>query len=148
MSITCIQCSRDIDEKKPWMTIHNGSASEASEASEAPCSYLCSYLCYRRGRDKYPKNLWSLVQNKEDFQDIRPIQNLQSAEKSFQFLRHDDLLQMSDAEVDHYYDNLHNQVTLNPQISEVHHEEEREDRRVRELEEEWETGSGSQGEDY
>jgi hypothetical protein len=148
MSITCIQCSRDIDEKKPWMTIHNGSASEASEASEAPCSYLCSYLCYRRGRDKYPKNLWPLVQNKEDFQDIRPIQNLQPAENPFQFLRHEDLLQMSDAEVDHYYDNRHNQVTMNPLSGVQEEEEEREDMRVRELEEELETGSGAQWDDY
>ena len=141
MSMKCIQCIRDIDEKKPWMTIHDDSRSETT--------HLCSYLCYRRGRDKYPKNLWPLVQNKEDFQDIRPIQTLQPAEK-FQFLRHDDLLQLSTAEVDHYYDNLRDQVTLNPQISGVQEEEEEEDRRIRELEEEWETGSGSglQGDDF
>jgi len=73
---------------------------------------------------------------------------MQLQEKSFQFLIHDDLLQMSDAEVDHYYDTLHDQVTLNPLMSEVHHDEECEDRRIRELEEEWETGPGDQGDDY
>jgi len=154
MSIQCIQCIQDINEKEPWMTIRDESSGPEvgpEVGSGAQCSYLCSYLCYRKGRDKYPKNLWSLVQNKEDFQGIRPTQTLQLPEKSFQFLRHDDLLQLSDAEVDHYYDNLRDQVALNPQISVVQEEEEeREDRRIRELEEEWETGSGSglQGDDF
>ena len=115
----------------PWMTIDN----------EGDITHLCSYVCYRRGRDKYPKKLWPLIQNKDDFDDIRPIQSNQLVKQSFQYLNYDELLQLSEADVDTYYDDLDNQVTMNPQISEVYHEQEQEDRRVHELEEEWETGS-------
>ena len=125
----CIQCSKTSD--KAWMTILN----------EGETTHLCSYLCYRRGRDKYPKKLWPLIQNKEDFDDIRPIQMLQLKTKSFQFLNYDELLQLPDEEVGDYYDNLDDHMTLNPMVSEIHHEQEQEDRRVRELEDEWETSS-------
>ena len=143
----CHQCSKPCSEQSedtlgrksdPWMTIDN----------EGDITHLCSYLCYRKGRDKYPKKLWPLIQNKDDFDDIRPIHSLQLVKKSFQFLNYDELLQLSEEELDEYYDNLDHHTTLNPQISEVHHDQEREDRRVKELEEEWDTASEGAGDDY
>jgi hypothetical protein len=140
MGEICNQCSKqcpvqsDASGKSSgsWMTINTG----------GDITHLCSYICYRSGRDKYPKGLWDLVQNKEDFDDIRPVSHGHRKKPSFQYMNHEGLLQLSEEEVTRYYDTLDNQVTLNPNISEVYDEQEKEDRWVRELEEEWETGSG------
>jgi hypothetical protein len=111
--------------------------------NEGDITHLCSYVCYRRGRDKYPRKLWPLIRNKGDFDDIRPVHSLQPVKQPFQYLNYDELLQLSEEEVNHYYDNLDNHVTLNPQVAEVYHEQEQEDRRVQELEEDWEMGPGT-----
>ena len=134
--VQCIHCSRGLD--KSWMTISIGNET----------THLCSYICYRRSRDRYPKKLWPHVQNKEDFDDIRPVMNLSESVQTFHYLSYDELLQLSEESTSQYYQDIEDHMTLNPMISEIHHEQEKEDKRTREIEEEWEEDSNESVDDY
>ena len=138
MSHSCIQCQITIQLDNSWMRVLQGDVT----------THLCSYLCYRKGRDKYPKSLWPLVQNKEDFNDIRPVMNPSEIVETFQFLNHDELLQLSKEEVDKYYDDLEDHTVMNPMVTEIHHEQETEDRRIQGMEDEWESDASDSLDEY
>jgi hypothetical protein len=122
MSYTC-HCCNKVNEGNAWMKIR---------APDGPPHHLCSYLCYTQSESRYPRNLSQYVMNREDFNYLYPIQT-KVQNPSFRLLKHDDFLQMTDAEIHDYYDRLE-EATIDPIQLAVHEEEEREDMRTRELE--------------
>lgn len=133
MNYTCVHCSQT-KQGKPWMEIR---------CPESPHS-ICSYLCYRASKDNYPQDLTPYVMNSQDFDFLFPI-IAKPREPSFRLLKHDDFLQMTDAEIDAYYEEM-DTSTIDPIRLAVHEEQEREDMRTRTLE--YETYSDSSEDGY
>jgi hypothetical protein len=133
MSYTCVHCSQTNDGN-PWMKI---------QCSESPHS-ICSYLCYRASEKNYPRDLSRYVMNRQDFNYLFPITPT-TREPSFRLLKHEDFLQMTEAEIDAYYEDMESS-TIDPIQLAVHEEQEREDMRTRELEDE--TFSDQTDDDY
>ena len=115
----CSHCSKEI-YGKPWMSL--GGENQ---------KHLCSYICYRRE----PPSTWSQVLNKEDFNTLFPVLR-KSLRKPFRYLRHDDLLQMSESEISQYYERLDEERMMNPIATEIHEIQEYEDNLTRAIEDE------------
>ena len=128
----CWNCNQSITGK-PWMSIGIDSTQPTN---------LCRYLCYKEYETKLPSGWWSSLINREDFDHIRPLQ-LVPSKQTFRLLNYDELLQLSETEQDAYYESLHSSIDLNPMLTEVHEQQESEDRRTKMLEEDWESGSDS-----
>ena len=73
--------------------------------------YICSYLCYKsaNNEDQY---LWSKVNNKEDFDDVRPV--LPKKEKPFVFLTEKELGNFKDDELSAYNVNMNEYYFKDP----------------------------------
>ena len=73
---------------------------------------ICSYLCYK-SINVDDKDLWSKVENKEDFIDLRPI--LPNKQMEFVFLTEKELLNYDDIRLTEYYNDLNNYYINNPE---------------------------------
>ena len=123
MSYTC-HCCNKVTEGNAWMKIRTPGGPH----------HLCSYLCYTQSESRYPRNLSQYVINKEDFNYLFPVISEKSP-KPFRLLKYEDFLQMTDSEINDYYDRLE-ESTIDPIQLAVHEDEEREDMRTREIENE------------
>jgi hypothetical protein len=122
--MNCAHCGNSCGNKS-WMMIRTQSDD---------VHHLCSYICYNTSRSNYPPRLTEVL-NRGDFNYLFP--NIEPPrEIKFQFLNHEDLLQMSENEICAYYDHL-DMTVMNPVEYEVHLEQEENDRRTREIEEEF-----------
>lgn len=120
--INCEHCSKEISGK-PWMSL---------QRDDQQSNHLCSYICYRRA----PDSTWSQVLNKEDFNTLFPVIRITTTSEPFHYLRHDDLLQMSDTDISEYYDRLDEERMMNPIATEIHETQEYEDKLTRAIEDE------------
>jgi len=96
--------------------------------------YICGYICYRRLREnnKLPSNLWEHIVNKEDYKGL--ISPVITRNNEFQYLTHSEVKNMDVDEREKYYDEMEEQIVLNPEYLEIREELEREDMRTEEIE--------------
>ena len=77
---------------------------------------ICSYLCFK-SKKKEEKDLWHRVNNKCDFDDIRPV--IKIKEKEFVFLTTRELLELKENELVEYYNNMNKYYLINPERAEL-----------------------------
>jgi len=73
---------------------------------------ICSYLCFK-SKKKEEKDLWHRVNNKCDFDDLRPIMKIKK--KEFIFLTEKELLELQENELIEYYNDLNEYYWTNPE---------------------------------
>ena len=125
---TCHNCQKMI-HGKPWISLDNPSQSE-----DQTSIHYCGFICHKSHASLYPTRTWDEILNKEDFNQPRPI--LEKTEKPmFNYLSYEELQELSEDQIDLYYDLVGAQSYLNNFRYEVIQEIEAEDKRVREIEE-------------
>lgn len=134
--IHCSHCSKEISGK-PWMSLQqsiqqSNQQSNQQNNQQNNQKHLCSYICYRRE----PDSTWSQVLNKEDFNTLFPVIRTTTTSEPFHYLRHNDLLQMSDTDISEYYERLDEERMMNPIATEIHETQEYEDVLTRAIEDE------------
>ena len=77
---------------------------------------ICSYLCFK-SKKKEEKDLWHRVNNKYDFNDIRPIMKIKT--KEFVFLTEKELLELQENELIEYYNDLNEYYWKNPERAQL-----------------------------
>ena len=77
---------------------------------------ICSYLCFK-SKKKEEKDLWQRVNNKSDFEDVRPIMKIKK--KNFIFLTKRELLELQENELIQYYSDLNEYYWMNPERAEL-----------------------------
>jgi hypothetical protein len=125
------RCCHNMCEES-WMIIKNDNLILDTEGYRAPkFIHYCSYLCSVGDRQNLPKNIWHLVQNKEDFnKDPRPITLRQK--KQFHYLTYVELQTMTDEEKYNYYQEKDEQ--LDARKNNLYDELEREDEYTSQIE--------------
>jgi len=73
---------------------------------------ICSYLCYKN-KNKIDTNLWSKVNNKDDFNYLCPI--LPKKKEEFVFLTEKELMNFKDNELNEYFINMNEYYFKNPE---------------------------------
>ena len=96
----CYKVKKDI----PWVNYDN----------DKKC--ICSYLCFK-SKKKEEKDLWHRVNNKYDFNDIRPIMKIKT--KEFVFLTEKELLELQENELIEYYNDLNEYYWKNPERAQL-----------------------------
>ena len=97
------ECCNHTKYGKPWVVYNSVFDTEKN---------ICSYLCYK-SMNVDDKDLWSKVENKEDFIDLRPI--LPNKQMEFVFLTEKELLNYDDIRLTEYYNDLNNYYMNNPE---------------------------------
>ena len=99
----CQECSK-VKKGIPWVNYDN----------DQKC--ICSYLCFK-SKKKEEKNLWHRVNNKCDFNDVRPIMKIKK--KEFVFLTEKELLELQENELIEYYNELNEYYWTNPERAQL-----------------------------
>ena len=99
----CQECCR-MKKGTPWVNYDN----------DKKC--ICSYLCFK-SKKKEEKDLWHRVNNKCDFDDVRPV--IKIKEKEFVFLTTRKLLELKENELVEYYNNMNEYYWMNPERAEL-----------------------------
>ena len=102
-SYECQECSK-VKKGIPWVNYDN----------DQKC--ICSYLCFK-SKKKEEKNLWHRVNNKCDFNDVRPIMKIKK--KELVFLTEKVLLELLDNELIEYYNELNEYYWTNPERAQL-----------------------------
>ena len=123
----CLYCQKNI-HKNPWNHLTN--LDEETNKDK----YICSYVCYKRlsESNKIPKNLWPHIVNQEDYIDI--INPVLPKEKEFQYLTHDELLEMNDKQRENYFKIKDEQIEYDSELTKIREDNEKEDKYIYELE--------------
>ena len=154
---TCFHCQKCYGHKS-WLTLqcvpvskeHLRSHSPEDEDNEDKMkninAHICSYLCYRGSRDKFPNKIWSYIVNKEDYEGlIRPVM-MPKKKNRFEFLTHAEIQELGDTQRDDYYKEKEKFCEFNEKIAEIHDELAVEDERTRRMESE--INGSSDNDDY
>ena len=72
---------------------------------------ICSYLCYKQKSKK--ENIWNKINNKEDFDLLRPV--VKEKKKEFVFLSNDELIKLSESQLNEYYNEMESYYFENPE---------------------------------
>tara|TARA_B100001175_G_C18973963_1_gene386592 strand:- start:39 stop:479 length:441 start_codon:yes stop_codon:yes gene_type:complete len=72
---------------------------------------ICSYLCYKQKSKQ--ENIWNKINNKEDFDLPRPV--IKEKKKEFVFLSNDELMKLSDSQLNEYYNEMESYYFENPE---------------------------------
>ena len=99
----CQECSK-VKKGIPWVNYDE----------DNKC--ICSYLCFK-SKKKEEKDLWHRVNNKYDFNDIRPIMKIKT--KEFVFLTEKELLELQENELIEYYNDLNEYYWKNPERAQL-----------------------------
>ena len=99
----CQECCK-MKKGTPWVNYDN----------DKKC--ICSYLCFK-SKKKEEKDLWQRVNNKSDFEDVRPI--IKIKKKNFIFLTKRELLELQENELIQYYNDLNEYYWMNPERAEL-----------------------------
>ena len=99
----CQECSK-VKKGTPWVNYDE----------DNKC--ICSYLCFK-SKKKKEKDLWHRVNNKCDFEDLRPIMKIKK--KEFVFLTTRELLELKENELVEYYNNMNEYYLINPERAEL-----------------------------
>ena len=67
--------------------------------------------------NKIPKNLWPHIVNKEDYIDI--INPVLPKEKEFQYLTHDEILEMNDKQRENYFKKKDEQIEYDSELTKI-----------------------------
>lgn len=122
----CEHCKKHI-QGKPWISF-------SPDTSSDPEIHCCGYLCHKAMVSQHPCS-WEHVINKEDFNEPRPLIMASSENPMFEYLSYEELRELSEDQIDLYYDLVGSQSYLNNFRYEVIQEIEAEEKRVREIEE-------------
>jgi len=137
--LKCLHCQKTI-HNKPWNHLTNiidgdGINSDGINSDGINSDkYICSYVCYKRlsESNKLPKNLWPHIVNKEDYIDnINPVL---PKEKEFQYLTHDEILEMNDKQMENYFKKKDEQIEYDSELTKIREDNEKEDKYIYELE--------------
>ncbi len=148
---TCFHCQKCYAHK-PWLTLQcvpvskehiEPSDEEDDQKMKNINAHICSYLCYRGSKDKFPDKIWPYIANKEDYEGlIRPVV-MPKKKNRFEFLTHAEIKALDDTMRDNYYKEKEEFSEFNREIAEIHDELEQEDARTYMIEED--SGSLSDG---
>ena len=109
-------CNKKVYDEKSWIIIKNMNYIDDYH----PEIHFCSYLCFVHNKNIFPTDYWKSVMNKEDFNDIRPIQN--KTNKLFNYLSYEELIQLTDQQKTEYFTEKEKQIEINPIISSIYDE--------------------------
>ena len=102
-SYECQECSK-VKKGTPWVNYDE----------DNKC--ICSYLCFK-DKKNVDKDLWQRVNNKCDFEDLRPIMKIKK--KEFVFLTEKELSKLRENELIEYYNELNEYYWTNPERAEL-----------------------------
>ena len=100
-------------------------------------NHICGYSCSIRGKEsgKIPSRLWPHIINKEDFEEYRKLYpNITKKKLTFEYLTIDEIREMSDIQREDYFIQKEKQDSLDPFLSDIHNELNKEDERVYQIE--------------
>ena len=150
---TCFHCQKCYSHKS-WLTMlcvpvskeHLQPLAEDEEDEEKMRNinaHICSYLCYRGSKDKFPNKIWSYISNKEDYEGlIRPV-IMPKNKNRFEFLTHAEIKALDDTMRDNYFKEKAEFSEFNREIADIYEELEQEDARTYMIEQD--SGSLSDG---
>ena len=152
---TCFHCQKCYGHKS-WLTLQcvpvsrEQAQSPEEEEDEQKMknidAHICSYLCYRGSRDKFPSKIWAYIVNKEDYEGlIRPVM-MPKKKNRFEFLTYAEIQELDDTQRDDYYKEKAKFSEFNEKIAEIHDELAAEDERTRSME--GEIRGSSDNDDY
>lgn len=158
---TCFHCHKCYGHKS-WLTLQDVPVSKeflpAVKAKEKEKdeenqqqkvninANICSYLCYRGSRDKFPNKIWPYIANKEDYEGLISPVMMPKKKNRFEFLTHAEIQVLDDTTRDNYYKEKEEFSEFNREISEIHDELAFEDERMCRIESE--ISGLSDNEDY
>ena len=122
----CTVCGKS--KEKSWIILKNVGLKNTDEKF----LHYCSYLCYTGCKAELPKKVWHLVENKEDFNDLRPV--LKPRKKEFHLLTFHEIQELSETQKDTYYKEMDNHFVINPSLYQVYEDEYKEDARIHDME--------------
>ena len=102
---------------KPWMTL----TMDRWDDLNGPVTFS-SYLEYRYNLNKLPKQHFDLIENKEDFNHIRPIVVQPQVEPRFEFLTETEINLMTNEQYEQYKLDYEEECLLNQIRSDIHQE--------------------------
>ena len=85
--MSCFHCQKTI-QGKPWIHLEKIPSKDEDDKDILVNKYICGYSCYKRLRENriLPRDLWSHIVNKEDYNGlIRPVPMIKI--KSFEYFR-------------------------------------------------------------
>ena len=124
----CYHCNKAIT--KSWLHLQNISVEEEGITSNVD-KHICGYSCYKRliENDILPKDLWSHIVNKSDYELLlRPV--MKQTKKNFEYLTLSEIQDMKDTEREKYYEEKDKQIEINPELAMFREELEEEEYRT------------------
>ena len=144
MNKSCYTCDKDT---KGWATVSNYS-------SKGSTTY-CSYDCYKENPMIVPSEAYykSTSANNDDTDDnehvIIPVTNYEDKNDNFIFLSETDINQLTSQGYSSYKQHLEEYFCMNPHASEIYHTNLENDKREKELEDEFnESDTEDESDDY
>ena len=142
--MNCIICNSN---KKPWLILNNKNISIDEDGKMIGSTvHTCSYLCSKKLRPQLPPNYGNLIANKDDFSYLMP--HLNQKKKEFQFLTLDEIMKLTDDEKEEYYRQKDEAVSIDSAKGEIYDEIESEDWKTYQIENDLESGSDTDYDDY
>ena len=126
VSAECTVCGKS--KERSWIILKNAGLKDTNEKF----LHYCSYLCYTGCKAELPKNVGRLVENKEDFNDLRPV--LKPRKKEFHMLTFHEIKELSETQKETYYKEMDNHFILNPSLYQLYEDEYQEDARIYDME--------------
>ena len=141
--MSCIICKT----KGAWLLLKNENLYVDREGNNiGETIQTCSYLCTRQCDTKLPGNYSHLVMNKEDFCYLRPV--LLKKTYEFEILTYEEIQNMTDIELEKYYNEKDKHVSLDAYKDELYEELEREDMNTFRIENQEFNSSDGENDDY